>query len=105
MDWLELLAVQGTLKSLLQHHSPQASILQRLTFFLVQLSHTHMITGKTIDLTFRKLRSWHLVPSLMANRWGNSAKVADFTFLGSKITGDADAAMKLKDAYSLEGKL
>ena len=51
MDWLDLLAVQGTLKSLLQHHSSKASILQRSAFFIVQLSHPHMTTGKTIALT------------------------------------------------------
>ena len=51
MDQLDLLAVQGTLKSLLQHHSPKASILQYLAFFTVQLSHPYMTTGKTIALT------------------------------------------------------
>ena len=51
MDWLDLLAVQGTLKSLLQHHSPKASILQCSAFFIVQLSHSYMTTGKTIALT------------------------------------------------------
>ena len=51
MDWLELLAVQGTLKSLLQHHSSKASILQCSAFFIVQLSHPYMTTGKTISLT------------------------------------------------------
>ena len=51
MDWLELLAVQGTLKSLLQHHSSKASILRRSAFFTVQLSHPYMTTGKTIALT------------------------------------------------------
>ena len=51
MDWLDLLAVQGTLKSLLQHHSSKASILQHSAFFIVQLSHPHMTTGKTIVLT------------------------------------------------------
>ena len=51
MDWLDLLAVQGTLKSLLQHHSSKASILQRLAFFIVQLSHPYMTTEKTIALT------------------------------------------------------
>ena len=51
MDWLDLLAVQGTLKSLLQHHSSRASILQCSAFFTVQLSHPYMTTGKTIVLT------------------------------------------------------
>ena len=53
MDWLDLLAVQGTLKSLLQHHSSKASILQRSAFFTVQFSHPYMTTGKTIALTRR----------------------------------------------------
>ena len=51
MDWLDLLAVQGTFKSLLQHHSSKASILRRSAFFTVQLSHPYMTTGKTIALT------------------------------------------------------
>ena len=51
MDWLDLLAVQGTLKSLLQHHSPKASILWCSAFFIVQLSHPYVTTGKTIGLT------------------------------------------------------
>ena len=55
MDWLDLLAVQGTLKSLLQHHSSKASILRRSTFFTVKLSHPYMTTGKTIALTRRTL--------------------------------------------------
>ena len=50
-DWFDLLAVQGTLKSLLQHHSSEASILQCSAFFIVQLSHPYMTTGKTIALT------------------------------------------------------
>ena len=51
MDWFDLLAVQGTLQSLLQHHSSKASILQHSAFFMVQLSHPYMSTGKTIALT------------------------------------------------------
>ena len=57
MDWLDLLAVQRTLKSLLQHHSSKASILRRSAFFTVQLSHPYMTTGKTIALTRRTLVS------------------------------------------------
>ena len=53
MDWLDLLVVQGTLKSFLQHHSSKASILQHSAFFIVQLSHPYMTTGKTIALTRR----------------------------------------------------
>ena len=51
MDWLDLLAVQGTLKSLLQHHSSKASILRHSAFFIVQLSHPYMTTGKNVALT------------------------------------------------------
>ena len=55
MDWLDLLAVQGTLKSLLQHHSSKVSIFWCSAFFIVQLSHPHMTTGKTIALTIQNL--------------------------------------------------
>ena len=61
MDWLDLLAVQGTLKSLLQHHSSKASILWRSAFFTVQLSHPYMTTGKTIALT-----RWTFVGKVMS---------------------------------------
>ena len=53
IDWFDLLAVQGTLKSLLQHHSSKASVLQHSAFFLVQLSHPYRTTGKTIPLTIQ----------------------------------------------------
>ena len=55
MDWLDLLVVQGTVKSLLQHHSSKASILQHSAFFMVRLSHVYMTTGETIALTSRPL--------------------------------------------------
>ena len=61
LDWLHLLAVQGTLKSLLQHHSSKASILRLSAFFTVQLSHPYMITGKTIALT-----RWTFVGKVMS---------------------------------------
>ena len=61
MDWLDLLATQGTLKSLLQHHSSKASILRCSAFFIVQLSHPYMSTGKTIALT-----RWTLVSKVMS---------------------------------------
>ena len=64
IDWLDLLAVQGTLKSLLQHHSSKASILQRSAFFIVQLSHAYMTTGKTIALT-----RWTFVDKLCLWVW------------------------------------
>ena len=69
MDWLDLLAVQGTLKSLLQHHSSNASILWRSTFFTVQLSHPYMTTRKTIALTRRTLVSkvMSLLLSMLSN--------------------------------------
>ena len=53
LDWFDLLAVQGTLKSLLQHHSSKASILQHSAFFMIQLSHPYMTTGKTVALTIQ----------------------------------------------------
>ena len=61
MDWLDLLVVQGTLKSLLQHHSSKASIFRHLAFFTVQLSHPYMTTGKTIALT-----RWTFVGKVMS---------------------------------------
>jgi len=61
MDWLDLLAVQGTLKSLLQHHSLKASVLRRSAFFIVQLSHPYMSTGKSIALT-----RWNFVGKVMS---------------------------------------
>ena len=76
MDWLDLLAVQGTLKSLLQHHSSKSSILQCLAFFILQLSHPYMTTGKTISLT-----RWNfadkVIPLLfnILSRWVMKVKV------------------------------
>ena len=61
MDWWDILAVQGTLKSLLQHHSSKASILRHSAFFIVQLSHPYMTTGKTIALT-----RWTFVGKVMS---------------------------------------
>ena len=61
IDWLDLLAIQGTLKNLLQHHTPKASVLQSSAFFIVQLSHPHMIPGKTIALP-----RWTFVSKIMS---------------------------------------
>ena len=85
MDWLDLLAAQGALKSLLQHHSSKASILQRSGFFLVQLSYLYMTIGKTIALTIQtfvgkvmsllfNMLSRFVIWShyFMSNRWGNN---------------------------------
>ena len=66
IDWLDLLAVQGTLKSLLQHHSSKASILQHSAFFIVQLSHLYMTNGKTIAMT-----RWTFVGKVMSLLFNN----------------------------------
>ena len=70
MEWLDLLAIQGTLKSLLQHHSSKASILWCSAFFTVQLSHPYMTTGKTIALT-----KWTFVGKVMSQRSKSVTKV------------------------------
>ena len=75
MDWLYLLAVQGTLKSILQHHSSKASILQHSTFFTVQLSHPYMTTGKTIALT-----GWTFVGKVMSLLFNMQSRLV-ITFL------------------------
>ena len=122
MDWLDLLAVQGTLKSLLQHHSSKATVLQHSAFFIVQLSHPYMTTGKTIALTRRTFIG--KVMSLLFNMLSRLVitfllrrAVAKRSYPTSEVRrGDlvqgkeqwlrsAGAAMKLKDAYSLEEKL
>ena len=75
MDWLDLLVVQGTLKSLLQHHSSKASILQRSAIFTVQLSHPYMTTGKTIALT-----RWTFVGKVISLLFNMLSRL-DITFL------------------------
>ena len=102
---MDLLAVQGTLKSLLQHHSLKASILQSSTFFIVQPSHSHMTTGKTIALT-----RWTFVGKLMsielAEIDGETVEtVADFILGAPKSLQMVTVALKSKDACSLEEKL
>ena len=67
MDWLDLLAIQGTLKSLLQHHSSKASIFQCSAFFIVQLSHPYLTTGKTIALTRLMTLFFHSQSSVSNN--------------------------------------
>ena len=115
MDWLDLLAVQGTLKRLLQHHSSKASILQCSTFFIVQLLHPYMTTGKTIALTRRTFvgkvmflllnmlsRSHHF----MANRWENNGNSDRLYFLElQKSLQMVTAVRKWKEACSLKEKL
>ena len=79
MDWLDLLAIQGTLKSLLQHHSSKASILLRSAFFIVQLSHPYMTTGKTMALT-----RWNFVGKVMSLLLNMLCRLVITFFLRSK---------------------
>ena len=79
MDWLDLLAVQGTLKNLLQHHTSKASILWRSAFFLVQLSHPYMTTGKTIVLTI-----WMFVGKVMSLLFNMLSRLVIVFLLRSK---------------------
>ena len=79
MDWLDLLAVQGTLKSLLQHHSSKASILRHSAFFIVQLSHPYVITGKTIALT-----RWTFVGKVMSLLFNMLSRLVTAFFPRSK---------------------
>ena len=79
MDWFDLLAVQGTLKSLLQHHNSKASILQHSTFFIVQLSHPYMTTGKTIAFT-----RWTFVGKVMSMLFNMLSRLV-ITFLPRSV--------------------
>ena len=79
IDWFDLLAVQGTLKSLIQHHSSKASILQHSPFFIVQLSHPYMTTGKTIALT-----RWTFVGKVMSPLFNTLSKFVIPFLLRSK---------------------
>ena len=80
MDWLDLLAVQGTLKSLLQYHSSKASILWCSVFFMVQLSHAYMTTGKTIDLT-----GWTFASKIMSLPFNMLSILSQLFFQGASI--------------------
>ena len=80
MDWLDLPAVQGTLKSLLQHHSSKASILQSSAFFIIQLSHPCIITGKTIPLT-----RWTFVSKVMSLLFNMLPRFVRLSFQGASI--------------------
>ena len=80
MDWLDLLAVQGTLKSLLQHHSSKASILRCSAFFTVQLSHPYMTTGKTIALT-----RWTFVGKVMSLLLNMLSRLHDYYYSLNRI--------------------
>ena len=87
MDWLHLLAVQGTLKSLLQHHSSKVSILLHSAFFIVQLSHPYMTTGKTIALTRRTFvgKEMSLLFKMLSRLviTFSSKKLASFNFMAA----------------------
>ena len=94
VDWLDLLEVQGTLQSLLQHHISKVSILRSSAFCIVQLSHPYMTLRKTIALT-----RWTFVGKVMS-------LLFNMLFWGApKSLQMVIAAMKLKDTYSLEGKI
>ena len=80
MDWLDLLATQGTLKSLLQHHSSKASILRHSAFFIVQVSHPYMTTGKTIALT-----RWTFVGKVMSLLYNMLSRLIIAFFQGVSI--------------------
>ena len=112
MDWLDLLAVQRTLKSLLQHHSSKASIVQCSAFFTVQLSHPYMTTEKTIALTRRIFVGQVDILAISVGK-ESALNAGDPSLIpGSGIsTGEGigyppcGSARKLKDSYFLEGKL
>ena len=110
MDWLDLLAVQGTFKSLLQHHSSKASILQCSAFFTVQLSHPYMTTGKTIALTRRtfvgKVMSLLFnMPSRLVITFLPRSKRLLISWLQSPSAVILEPPKIKSDTYSLEGKL
>jgi len=105
MDWLDLLAVQGTLKSLLQHHNSKASILRWSAFFTVQLSHPYMTTGKTIALT-----RWTFVGKVMSlllnmlSRHGKIKKKKKKTGGQTERQTERKTERKNKDRGEREGK-
>ena len=96
MDWLDLLAVQGTLKSLLQHHSSKEAILHHSAFFIVQLSHSYMTTGKNIALT-----RWTFVDRVMSLLFNMLSKLV-ITFLprSKHLIGQINMACKLIECHS-----
>ena len=99
MDWLDLLAVQGTLKSLLQHHSSKASILWRSAFFIVQLSHPYMTTGKTIALT-----GWTFVGKVISLLFNMLSSLVIAFLPRSKCPLNFIAAIQPPSAVTLEPK-
>ena len=99
MDWLDLLAVQGTLKSLLQHHSSKASILQCSAFFIVQVSHLYMTTGETIALT-----RWNFVGKVMSLLFNMLSGFVIAFLPRSKCPLNFIAAIQSPSAVTLEPK-
>ena len=105
MDWLDLLAVQGTLRSLLQHHSSKASILLHSTFFIVKLSHPYMTTGKTIALT--RWTSVGKVMSLLFNMLSrlviifSSKEQPSFNFMAAMILEPSGVILEPKKIKSV----
>ena len=101
MDWLDLLAVQGTLKNLLQHYSSKALTLWCSAFFTVQLSHPYMTTGKTIALTW-----WNFVGKVMSLIFNMLSRLfIDFILGGCKITVDGDCSHEIKRCLLLGRKV
>ena len=100
MDWLDLLAVQGTLKSLLQHHSSKALILRPSAFFKVQLSHPYATTGKTIALTIHH----HYTPKKSFLRTGTFPLTLISRGLGQKINKFCLVSISKRQVVSLQGK-
>ena len=102
MDWLDRLAVQGTLKSLLQHHSSKASILRHSAFFIVQLSHPYMTTGKTMYMCNRVVSldtwNWHNIVSQLCTNKKN------FKYMLQTKSASESAFRKLTRLYNLAGK-
>ena len=105
MDWLDLLAVQGTLKSLFQHHSLKPSILQHPAFFMVQFSHPYMTTGKTIALTLQTFVSKVMsllfnILSKVCNSFSPKEQVS-FNFMPAVIICSDFGAQKIKSLTSV----
>ena len=95
MDWSNILAVKGTLKSLFQHYSSKASILRLSVFFTVQLSHPYMTTGKTIALT-----RWTFVGKVMYTPTKNVSYTSIKVFLKKLITGEKVRCLEGRSQYS-----
>jgi len=106
IDWFDLFAVQGTLKSLLQHHSSKASILQCSAFFMVQLSHPYMTSGKNVALTTHSKNKDHGIWSHQSWQIDKETveTVIDFILGSSKITADGDCSHEIKRCLLLGRK-